>query len=164
MSGVSAAARAAMKRDTAQIVRNLERYALELKREKKKFLEYAAIPMVRAAEAKAPVGSRIHYRYDGQGKIVAEYHPGNLQRSIRVLDLKKSHDVFVGPKVNKGKASGKFANRARVDAYYAHMVEYGTSQMAARPFMRPAWMAAQHDVKRRVELALRAFTAKYKGT
>jgi HK97 gp10 family phage protein len=150
-----------MKRETAQIVRNLERYASELKKEKKKFLAYAAVPLVEAAKSKAPVGSEIHYRYN-RGEIVAAYHPGNLKRSLQVLDLKRSQDVFVGPKVNKGSSKGEFKGR-RVDAYYAHMVEFGTSKMAARPFMRPAWMATESQVKKRVELALRAFTAKYKA-
>jgi HK97 gp10 family phage protein len=159
MSAAANMARAAMKREAADIVRRLEGYAKELNREKKGMLREAAKPLVMAARNNAPVGTKVHYRYS-QGAVVAEYYPGNLKRSVRVLDLKKSPDVFVGPKVTKG-SKGTFKG-ARTDAYYAHMVEYGTSNTPAQPFMRPAWSATEGEVKRRVELALRQFTARYK--
>ncbi len=37
------------------------------------------------------------------------------------------------------KAYGKF------DAYYWYLVEFGTSKMSARPFMRPAFEAKKDD-------------------
>ena len=55
-----------------------------------------------AAESAAPQGSKPHKRYStakankairapkGMGNVVATYMPGNLARSIRVLDLKKT--------------------------------------------------------------------------
>jgi HK97 gp10 family phage protein len=159
MSAAASAARAAMRAESAAIVRRLDGYAKELSRVKKGMLRDAAKPLVMAARNNAPVGVRVHYRYN-QGAVVAEYYPGNLKRSLQILDLKKSPDVFVGPKVAKG-SKGTFKGR-RTDAYYAHMVEYGTSQAPAQPFMRPAWSATEGEVRRRVEVALRQFTARYK--
>lgn len=43
---------------------------------------------------------------------------------------------------------GKEDKKNNVDAYYAHMVEYGSVKMAARPFMRPAFEVQKENVTR----------------
>lgn len=60
---------------------------------------------------------------------------GNLKRSIVVSDKKKGAKkdpsvarVYVGASYQKG-ARGR----------HAHLVEFGTVKMRARPFLRPAW-------------------------
>lgn len=56
---------------------------------------------------------------------------GNLKRSIGIVKRK-----------TKNKKTMKFSVTPRRggknDGYYAHMVEFGTSKMSAKPFMRPA--------------------------
>jgi len=43
--------------------------------------------------------------------------------------------------------AGVGGNRAGYkDAYYAHMVEFGTEKMAAQPFLTPAWDAHEAEV------------------
>jgi HK97 gp10 family phage protein len=54
---------------------------------------------------------------------------GKLKDSIRVTRLKGD------PKQNIRVYAG---NRNKGGAFYAHMVEYGTVKMKARPFLRPA--------------------------
>ncbi len=76
---------------------------------------------------------------------------GLLKKSIGVAkakkrDTKNGHVKFyVVPKskisftakVTVDGQSGKL--KGKVNAYYAHMVEFGTSKMAAQPFLRPAY-------------------------
>jgi HK97 gp10 family phage protein len=77
---------------------------------------------------------KVHYRYKGGEKI--PINPGNLRRSIRVIQFRGTPDLFVGPVV--GKRGGKNA-----DGFYAHMVENGTVEFPAKPFMRPGFDAAR---------------------
>lgn len=66
------------------------------------------------------------YKKGGAGGIQATYHKGNLSRSIRIMTFKRSKAVFIGTKLTSG--GGLFKGR-RVDGYYAHMVNNGTSTM-----------------------------------
>ena len=77
-----------------------------------------------------------------------------IVRKSRKISAKSAFKSFVkvgknGNLVFKGKLKGKNVRktgggkRVRVSAYYAHMVEYGTKKMSARPFMRPASKAVE---------------------
>lgn len=93
--------------------------------------------MVAAAiSSRAPVSKAVHYRYKKGGRV-AEYHPGNLKRSIQRMFFPRSRDPWVGAKLSKGSPAGVFSG-GRVDGYYAHFVEYGTVSMPPRPFFAPA--------------------------
>lgn len=119
----------------------------------------AAGPLVSAIQGRAPVSEEQHYRYStaklsgkirapkGAGNIVATYQPGNVQRSFRVLTFRRSAAVFIGPKAHKSDTGGLFAGK-RVDPYYAHFVEFGTKNIPATPFVRPAVAAAGPQVLR----------------
>jgi len=83
------------------------------------------------------------------GEIVAErarslvpVRSGNLRDSIAVADEGQSGvlsqggvEVFVGP---------------QADGFYGHFVEFGTVNMAAEPFMRPAFDATRDEVMDRL--------------
>lgn len=60
---------------------------------------------------------------------------GTLEKSIFVKTQTKNFRQTGVMQVAIATQSGR---TARHDAYYAHMVEFGTSKMGARPFMRPA--------------------------
>jgi len=115
----------------------------------------AAIPMVKAIQAKAPVYSGgQHHRYSN-GKIVATYYPGNLRRAIKVLKFNRSkYAVFVGAKLDKTGSGGDFKGN-RVDGYYLHMVEYGTDKQSAQPFFRPGAEQTKDAVLRDATIRLR---------
>lgn len=156
-------------RQVNQAVKTLEKLTYHFEDEQRKMLEYAAQPMVNAMQAGAPVGTKIHYRYPkrmggrakrGEGQRIATYHPGNLRRSFRVLDLRRTKDVIVGAKLAKNNARGLFGF-AKYDAYYLNWVEFGTRHMAARPFVRPAIVSASPAVIRRMQVAVNWFTAKF---
>ena len=67
---------------------------------------------------------------------------GKLRDSIRVTRLKDD------PKLNIRVYAG---SRQKGGAFYAHMVEYGTVKMAAKPFLRPALNEAKGQIKGIVE-------------
>ena len=109
----------------------------------------AAAAVVRAeARNKAPVATG----------DVAQGHPppGTLRRAIYQKQIRELSDsgrqvFFVG--VRQGKKyrhQGKKGDKSQ-DAYYWRFVEFGTSKMAARPFLRPAFeqskMAAVERMK-----------------
>lgn len=69
---------------------------------------------------------------------------GDLEDSLKVRALKRSrkNKDKVGSRVVTGE--GFFKG----DQYYGGFVEFGTSKMAARPFLRPAAISAEPAVKR----------------
>jgi HK97 gp10 family phage protein len=158
--------------DIQKLVKTLDKYAALIGEERKKFLEYAAVPIVNAAQSRAPQGIKVHYRYNtakvnkkirapkGMGQIAAKYLPGNLKKSIGVLRLRKTQNVYVGPKMAKGQKSGTFGG-ARTDAYYAAWIEYGAAGHRAQPFMRPALPAARGAVIKRLDNSIKLLTKKY---
>src|SRR5574337_1230655 len=71
-------------------------------------------------------------------------HVAGLSELKRELSSPTKQTFFVG--VRKGKKyrnQGKSGNLS-MDAYYASWVEFGTSKMAARPFMRPGFEAKKN--------------------
>jgi HK97 gp10 family phage protein len=91
--------------------------------------------------------------------------PGTLKRAIRVSRSKINRgqngrfEVIVRVKPLKGKQVAKFKQSSGLkaamnpdDPYYWWWVEFGTSKMAARPFLRPAFeqtKSAQLDAMRK---------------
>jgi HK97 gp10 family phage protein len=75
---------------------------------------------------------------EAQAAALAPRDTGKLQESIVVSTrLKKSQrrgPRFTGVEVFIGASSS-----GNKKGYHAHLVEFGTSKMAARPFMRPAF-------------------------
>lgn len=107
---------------------------------RREVLTKAAQPLVDAARELAPQSERVHYDYGkSSGDHRITYYPGNLKKSIRVLEFRKSPSVFVGPKVvKKARAKAYGRNERNVNAFYASMVEFGTARTSAQPYMRPA--------------------------
>lgn len=71
---------------------------------------------------------------------------GNLQAAVIMKRLPKretplTEEYIVATRKGRtrdAKAAKAGAGKLGKDAYYAHMVEFGTVKMAAQPFMRPA--------------------------
>ena len=122
-------------------------------------LTRAAQPLVHEIQFRAPTSDEPHSRYDtpkaskrlkapkGQGKVVATYTPGNLERSFDVLKFRRSRAVFVGPKVDKAGSRGLFSG-GRTDGYYGQWQEFGAPNagIVPRPFVAPAVAAARNEV------------------
>jgi len=129
-----------LQKEIDDLVRKLNAVANNTKKESQAAFRIAAKPLVSAIKANAPESDSEHYRYKG-GKIVATYKPGNLRRSIKTLQFRRSAAVFVGPKLDKSGSGGMFAGN-KTDGYYAHWVEYGTMSQMPQPFVRPAVQTA----------------------
>jgi HK97 gp10 family phage protein len=106
----------------------------------------------------AEIEKRAMDRLEKAGGVVADrarqivpVDTGALRNSIRVTrlkgDPKQNIRVYAGNRV-KGGSMKKGAERG---AFYAHMVEFGTVKMGARPFLRPALNASKNDIKSIVE-------------
>jgi hypothetical protein len=83
------------------------------------FLKAAQI-VKKGVQSKIKDSKRPHYRQDVGRKIT--YYPGNLRKSIKRLQFRRSPDVFVGPLLRNRKAGasvGKSAGTA--EGYYAAM-------------------------------------------
>lgn len=118
--------RAALRELPQRVARNVLRGAVNA----------GATVIRKEVQARAPV-------YTGS---VAEGHPppGTLKRAIyqkqiRELSSLTNQVFFVGVRHGKKyQKQGKKGDKSQ-DAYYWRFVEFGTSKMSARPFMRPAF-------------------------
>lgn len=79
---------------------------------------------------RAPISGKPH---STKGKRQT-YQPGNLRKAI----YQAYADKESGEKNSTYRISWN-----KKDAFYARFVEFGTSKMAARPFLRPAYDAAR---------------------
>lgn len=127
-------------------LRELERALAQLPREVGKraldgALKDGAEPIVDDAERRAPVLKEPDPRRE----------PGVLRRAIRAVALRRplpgmSATVQVLPK-SRG--------RGPDDPWYWKLVEYGTSKMAAIPFLRPAFEAMKYAALERIRIRLK---------
>jgi HK97 gp10 family phage protein len=93
-------------------------------------LTSAALPIVNEAKDKVPIAHAAYKLYGG-GKA----DPGWLKSRIvrkRVRQSKNSAEVIVTFKDQR-------------QAYFWRFIEFGTSKLVARPFMRPAFEAKQSE-------------------
>ena len=144
-------------------------------------LRYAAKPLVSAAQEKAPVmKDRAKVTVTMNGKRY-EYYPGNLKASIQEIRFKRRASnitgkaqqatggrLFFGPKVSKRRGrSGKVftygKNNKSVDAFYAAMVEFGTSKQSPQPFMRPAFDQTKGIILSRARRGMRRLMDEWKA-
>lgn len=115
-------------------------------------LSVALTPMRRDAKAMAAVAPEPHTMTLRTGRKV-EVMPGLLKSAIRKRKVPKremgelgGHGVAMGIYVGKGTKQKEYPN-------YWHFIEYGTSQMPAVPFIRPAF-------NKNIEVAVNAFAKK----
>jgi HK97 gp10 family phage protein len=79
-----------------------------------KALRAGGKPILKEAKSRAPKGRK-----------------GRLRRSLAIKNTKGRLEVQIGARRGKSRED-------RLGAWYAHMVEFGTINMSARPFLRPA--------------------------
>ena len=120
------------------------------KKDRKRILKQAALPVQKAAESKTTVGDKVHYYYR-KNKTRAKIYPGNLRKSINRLTFRKSLDAFVGPRFGAaGKRNEVGRTKATADGYYARMV-FGSSAAFNRNVLEPALTQSRDAFLRRAQ-------------
>ncbi len=85
-------------------------------------------------------------------EIVAQKATSNIERNTKPKTGKLSRSIVV--KDMPYKASMPLVSIAAVDskiAPHAHLIEFGTTKMSARPFLRPAFQSSQKEVEELIE-------------
>lgn len=133
-------------RDVDRVLKKLDTLPKEFaKKARRRILRKGAKPLVTAIKIQTPQSKKAHHRYAG-GKKVATYIPGNLEESIKILPLRKTPDIYVGPKKAKRNLSGIFGRSKKADGYYAHFVEFGTVKQTGQGFVAKAFEATKGKV------------------
>lgn len=112
----------------------------------------ASTPMWKMARALAPIADKPYYRYWKGGKVIGKnadgtkirsakqrklIQPGNLRKNItrlRVRDADPDHP-----------SAAQVGIRVRRDGFYGRFFEFGASNVAAQPFMRPAFDSKKEE-------------------
>ena len=132
---------AQLQADLNRVINNLKTLEPFIRKSGREDLKQAAKILSTAVAIRTHVGKVTHRRYPklggrkkagkGSGNVLGTYRPGNLRRSIRVLNFRRSPAAFVGAKLGK-----------TPDGYYAHMVERGTTTQPAQEFFKKAIASA----------------------
>jgi HK97 gp10 family phage protein len=123
----------------------------EISKIKRTALRKIGAAVARDAKALCPVGVEIR----SGSTVIKEREPGTLRASIRYKLVNKGTGVQVlaGSKASLVSGGG---NKYRFrDPFYARFVEFGTSRMMARPYLRPA-------MRKNWDAIMAAFTGKLK--
>lgn len=119
------------------------------KREVRKALRPGAKIIHSLAVAKAP-SSGAAFTRNLRGKEWTKERD-NLRNSIAIRGEKKKY-LFDTARLRVGVLSS--ARSPNVGAWYWRFVEFGTSKMAARPFLRPAFMQGRFAADKAIRAAL----------
>lgn len=114
----------------------------EIEKIKRSALKRIGMAIAKDARALCPVGVEIRFG----SKVWKEREPGTLKASIRYRITKggKGVQIIAGSrKALLTRGGKKYMGR---DPFYARFVEFGTSKMIARPFLRPAMARNQYKV------------------
>lgn len=122
----------AFQKEVANVIKTLSELTDDIKGEKMKPVLMDAGKII-ADEARSTVNR------------VTTYRTGNLSKSIKPFGFRKKYlSLLVGPRIKRTKKVGSFSQ-----SYYGGFIEFGTSKMTAKPYMRPAY-----DSKGRIALGV----------
>lgn len=127
---------------------------LATRRQRKAALRKGATILRDEARRNVPVSSKPH-----KGRNGRMYFPGNLRDSIQVKSLRRSLDLFVGPRTSSSATASVFGEqvsgqKTTVDGYYAHFMEfdvfYGDKLREGRAYMRRALASVRQQVAQQI--------------
>ena len=102
----------------------------------------ASLPMMKKAKDNAAVSEAAHNLRNSKTGAYTLIQPGTMKNSVKRQRLKDRLDPTVTIRVGK-------KNRSAPYPYYWHFVEHGNSNMAAIPFLRPAFEQTWQQVVER---------------
>jgi HK97 gp10 family phage protein len=127
---------------------------LATRRQRKAVLRKGATILRDEARRNVPVSAEPH-----KGRKGRIYYPGNLRDSIQVKSLRRSLDLFVGPRTNSSATASVFGEqvsgqKTSVDGYYAHFMEFdvffGNKVRQGRAYMRRALASVRQQVAQQI--------------
>lgn len=133
-----------VKFDPARINAKLDRVARAVEENVRDAAQAGAQLYYDEMHVRVPVSTEAHIftsrrRKDGSAGQKYLFYPGDLKRAI--------YQKYADDHSGKGRAVYKISWRKSGPGAvpYGYMVEYGTSKMAPRPFLRPAYAAAHQQ-------------------
>lgn len=117
---------------------NSDKITSEIEKRAMDRLEKAGELVASKARARFPLGEPPSIPNKKTKKPWKPMSRGELIKSIRVVRLKDD------PKLNIRVYAG---NRLKGGPFYAHMIEYGTVKLGARPFLRHALNSSKVEIK-----------------
>jgi HK97 gp10 family phage protein len=134
----------------SQLARALQELPLNLQRNGlRKAVARGAMLVRNDARARAPVKT-------------GEMRRNILIKRARTPDAQiATYEVFVRSGKKARLAKGAKKRDVHSDPFYWRFVEFGTSKMAARPFLRPAFEATKYDAVDEIERVLREKLAEF---
>ena len=125
----------------AELTANLNALGIEMAGKQLRGTARAAMKIVHAkALATIPVGTVPHTTYKGR-RVFGGFSKRNLKLITRINKRTGSVEAIIGP--------------SREAFYATQFVELGTSKMAARPWLRPAFESSQDAVLREIGTQMR---------
>lgn len=106
-----------------------------------------AVVVQKAAQVRAPVAEAAYVK---QNKTI---QPGTTRRAIYIA-RSRENSSRVQEAYIVGIRYGKRYRKRGLDAWYWRFLEFGTSKMVARPFMRPAFQATRAEQVEAMRLRL----------
>lgn len=119
-----------VKFDTSRLEKRLEKLSAATKSAVRPAAQAGAQVFYDEVRKRAPVSGKAH---STKGKKQT-YESGNLRGAI--------YQAYMQEQSGEGNARYRISWNHR-DAFYARFVEFGTSKMPARPFLRPAYDAVR---------------------
>ncbi len=101
-------------------------------------LNYALTPMVKDVKQRATVAEKAHKMF--YGRVYVDVQPGLIKESIKKRRLKKGEIAKLGVSAGVAIHAGKSKTQKYYPKYWP-FIEYGTVNMVAIPFFRPAFDA-----------------------
>lgn len=141
------AANAATLREINEVIQKMERSVTAFdKRDRRKMLTPAAAVVRKNMRNRVKRGTRVRTRRSGSNTIT--YYPGNLRKSIKRLNLRRTLDLFVGPFFGFRQGVVEYGKTAQnVDPYY-FAAAYGSKQSYINAVVNPTLLQSAPEAIR----------------
>ncbi len=153
--------------DIKDVMKRIEKVLKSVEgKQKREILIKAAKPVVIRSRTLAPIGKprggvlkgAVSATYSG-GNIKSRYWKFNLRRSLRVLPLKRTTNVVIGPVIKRRANAKNYGKTSKtVDAFYAQMI-FGSALAFKRRVTGAALNSTKgvivNEIKRQVKKNIR---------
>jgi len=133
-----------------RILKKFKKLPDEIKNDVTKVIDDGAKRVKKDARSHIATAKKPVKRYKN-GEEFATYYPGNLRKSIRILDKRlknaKEPSAFVGPMFRRRNFGGDFGRTQRVDPYYFLFYELGTVKIPGADSLGKATRANEQGIK-----------------